>query len=901
MFEFKDYSDEDSLPENVIPVARNSNGAISTITQEQAQQTFQKKGLTYGPNSPRAIQQSHKLMVGLGIGAQPGPDTVPIGVNDNGQQLYSNKQFAESKDRTVGKVLNETTYSNFAPAKVFNETEAAKFLEIGNHAADPDLLDRLNKAKTNGDTYAFRDAINRTVGVAGGKDDHGSDFTTLQLFDNWHNFSDGQKSLALAGVGNQNFKFEDGSTLANRKVTPDIGDVRGMTPKDIAELGAAGTNPYPVVKHWDDMVTLQQSQFNPRSAISVSANAQKLNLLGYGEDGTAVNIKKESLDSIGATAEPHMGVGALSIPADQNPPPDYVKIGTANGRTQIIPKAHVNTAITGTETSVANAQSMYQKWPALEKPKSVGVVGGNQMLAGTMALTDTNPHAVSFAVSAKTALHTRAAKEEQKSSGGASALPAVVGAIKTGASIYNIVNKIIEGNSVSSAGAGAINSAEAADIGTATMEASTGGGGAVGSSIGGGQILADGTATTAAPVATGVEGGTVLADGTTVGQTFTGIEGAFVGNVVPALAAAYGTYELTNMALAANSARKDQTGDLIKQGAKAAGFLGAQFGLGIGLGGSGKGERQQIRDQYRKAIIESGSKLFDEDYQGTLYDGTTFDFGKDNFSFKEGKGNTDGNIDLSTKEGGRAASFGNVIAAVQGVTDGKAREAIATQFAAAMLAQGADKVDDNAAHFLQQLGVKDGSEVQAVLNKLRAEDSISDDEYRAFSNASREILPSNGKARELTPQEIDEVNGKGEAAAAQQPAQSQSVPPVDDKVAAFDGMVQHSANILVNGDPAKPVGLEYEANKITDANYKKQFKDIRAAYAQKGISSKQIGLHLINQAYAEGRISEIEYTSSYMTLHAVFDDNKSLYDSITTGASNGRTLHRERKFGKAAE
>lgn len=105
----------------------------------------------------------------------------------------------------------------------------------------------------------------------------------------------------------------------------------------------------------------------------------------------------------------------------------------------------------------------------------------------------------------------------------------------------------------------------------------------------------------------------------------------------------YGAYQLGKLALN-DDITKSQTGSATAQGAAAGAAVGSAIpGVGTAIGaivggtigfikgmsGSGKGERQIIRDKWRKAMNESEVGLWDpETWKGTLPDGTVFDGAK---------------------------------------------------------------------------------------------------------------------------------------------------------------------------------------------------------------------------------------------------------------------------------
>ena len=167
-----------------------------------------------------------------------------------------------------------------------------------------------------------------------------------------------------------------------------------------------------------------------------------------------------------------------------------------------------------------------------------------------------------------------------------------------------------------------------------------------------------------------------------------------------ALGAAYGAYQLGKLALN-DDITKAETGSAAAQGAAAGAAVGSVIpGIGTaigaliggtigaikGLSGSGKGQMQIIRDKWRDAMIENDVGLFDpETYEGTLPDGTKFNWGKDRFGF----GNEEAKGDINLKENpvhGQAASYGNLMTTLMGMGQNKANESIAAQYTLASLA-----------------------------------------------------------------------------------------------------------------------------------------------------------------------------------------------------------------------
>lgn len=232
-------------------------------------------------------------------------------------------------------------------------------------------------------------------------------------------------------------------------------------------------------------------------------------------------------------------------------------------------------------------------------------------------------------------------------------------------------------------------------------------------------------------------------------------------SVLPGLNIAAGAYGLGKMAFKSGEYTKSQKGQLAAQGAMSGAQIGAGIGsiipgpgtaIGAGIGaivggtygflsgftGSGKGLRQQVRDKWREAMLENNVGFFDENYQGKLPDGSTFDWGKDKFTF----GKKEGDIDLENPVVGKAAAYGNVMAALQGATDRKPREAIATQFLAAGTTNAKDdqeKMRGNFKYFFSKLGM-DVKGAQSQLDAMYNDGKLNENEYKVYSNDLKEML-----------------------------------------------------------------------------------------------------------------------------------------------------------------
>lgn len=205
------------------------------------------------------------------------------------------------------------------------------------------------------------------------------------------------------------------------------------------------------------------------------------------------------------------------------------------------------------------------------------------------------------------------------------------------------------------------------------------------------------------------------------------------------IAGIYGGYQTAKMTGSMPAGGRRNTNSAIggaSSGAAIGGSVGGPVGAGIGavigatvglLGsifGSSKDKYQMMRDQARKVLQANG--ILDENYQGTLADGTKFDFGKD--------GKTHGKLNTSDPNWGKIAALANVIAATEGAT-GKAGEALATLYTNAALSNAGGDINKaiaNIQHFARQRGFN-LQNIQGQLDKLKEEKKITDDQYSTWS------------------------------------------------------------------------------------------------------------------------------------------------------------------------
>lgn len=221
-------------------------------------------------------------------------------------------------------------------------------------------------------------------------------------------------------------------------------------------------------------------------------------------------------------------------------------------------------------------------------------------------------------------------------------------------------------------------------------------------------------------------------------------------------AGAYGGYQTAEaMSDMAAGSKRTQTG--VVGGATSGALIGSYFGpwgtaIGAVVGGiagavgsltgSSKGKGQMQRDAVRGVLQERG--LLDENFQGTLADGTLTDFGQDGSK-------------LSTKAMNKLQSenpnafeptqqLGDAIAASYGFVGDKARS-LSRLYVRGALSNAKDDPNTaiaNMQHFAKQQGITSDL-LQTNLTKALEENRISQGEFSRLSSAAQQLV-SGGSA-----------------------------------------------------------------------------------------------------------------------------------------------------------
>lgn len=166
--------------------------------------------------------------------------------------------------------------------------------------------------------------------------------------------------------------------------------------------------------------------------------------------------------------------------------------------------------------------------------------------------------------------------------------------------------------------------------------------------------------------------------------------------------------------------------------------------LGSKLFGSKKGKDQMTRDSVRKHLNKAG--ILDGQSQGTLADGSFFDFGKDGKSLKKLAGAKFEELAAANPNSwGQTVSLANTLTAGQGFS-GRSLSAVASMFARAAISNAGDdpmKAADNIRHFATQQGMTAES-ITAQLDKGLADNNFSQGQYDIYANNIKSIFGAPG-------------------------------------------------------------------------------------------------------------------------------------------------------------
>lgn len=362
-------------------------GLTSTSNAEKA------GGFINGPYKPsqeqaKVVAGANGVLMAAGLTNKPIGQASKVGVNFQGNPVYSDPALANDKDPAKGTVLAKNIGMIFGAMGAFADTaEAQKFVSMSDTAGDPAFHAQLDKVKQENNPGKF-------VSLLGASTEQAK-FTAFKLYENWGNMSAAQKSIALGMSNIQNFKFADGKSVTEKKVTPEIPGVPAMSVGEGLNLAEEGINIAPVTRKWNQYSAIQETMYAPGSAADVAKTAESLGIAGMGIQGAAAEMSREKMAEYDIVPAPHFGVGAATIPAGQGAPVGYTALKVVNGRQVVVPKSNASTAVLDApDVASDTAYQIYSRWKSEGIKQDKGIEGGSALVGGLHSMADTNPYSL---------------------------------------------------------------------------------------------------------------------------------------------------------------------------------------------------------------------------------------------------------------------------------------------------------------------------------------------------------------------------------------------------------------------------------------------------------------------------------------------------------------------------
>jgi hypothetical protein len=171
-------------------------------------------------------------------------------------------------------------------------------------------------------------------------------------------------------------------------------------------------------------------------------------------------------------------------------------------------------------------------------------------------------------------------------------------------------------------------------------------------------------------------------------------------------------------------------------GAGVGAVIGATAGAVGSWTGSHKGKAQFMRDNIRGVLQQNN--ILDQNYQGTLADGSKYDFGKDGKTLKWKE--IDKISAANPKSWNSTIPLTDALAAAYGFVGQKASDISAWYGKAAVSNAGDDptKAIKNAQHFAQQQGIT-YDQIKAKLDEAKADNRINQNQYDYYMGGARQL------------------------------------------------------------------------------------------------------------------------------------------------------------------
>lgn len=391
------------------------SGVINTDVQRFSSDTGVAVPLDSGhPVTANLATGSNAVLNTAGIYNRGATGRRNIGLATDGSRVFGDERLLQNEDGTTGAQLTNGLGTLMSDMGALSDPDdIASWENVKNTSADQALKDKLTALYANQDKTGFIDAVQEKLGQPTvsqiNKDPKSSKnadglktaFSAYQLYNNWDRMSPGQKSLGLAATGMQSYRYKSGEALGSKFV------VKPKGPKDLSltvgegmQLAQQGYNVPAAVKNWDQLDRLQRVSGGAQSGAQVIKNAQKMGMVGVGNNGAAVRVSKEQIAKAGYTSAPHLGVGAITGGKAVDLPRDYKIVGRhKDGTVTAIPAGNETTAAvnplrpSSTGGATLGALQKHSDWGETQRRGvAIGVAGGSGLLRGLQATNQENPY-----------------------------------------------------------------------------------------------------------------------------------------------------------------------------------------------------------------------------------------------------------------------------------------------------------------------------------------------------------------------------------------------------------------------------------------------------------------------------------------------------------------------------
>lgn len=358
------------------------------------------------------IDVAKTLNKSIGISYQQSDKTPLVGgVDRYGRTYYTSKEYADSSDSTSGANYVEGFKKTFIPFGIITDDKASTLDKISGVASDASFGVTLNEMYQNGaKPKEFIDAV-----IAHYKTQIGDQFTdkaaanatmgAYLLYSKWGTLSPAQKSIGLASVGVQGVDAFSGTNLSKTVIpgSQSLVDGKGITVGAGLQGLNFGVNAYALANNWSQLDPIGKIAYGTQTLAQGAQVARSFGMLGVGTTGATTSVTASSLSSMGATAAPEFGVGAINLTPGASVPYGYSLTPTPTGQSIAIPTANESTAavgeastlgtVAGVASIAAGTYTVAKNWGAGGvKGAAISGLGGSAISGGLAALGYTNPY-----------------------------------------------------------------------------------------------------------------------------------------------------------------------------------------------------------------------------------------------------------------------------------------------------------------------------------------------------------------------------------------------------------------------------------------------------------------------------------------------------------------------------